>query len=57
MDWVDLATIVPSLAMGIGLAACAGLRAWLPLLLAGGMARLGIIELGSSFRFISRIAR
>ena len=52
MDWMDWATIVPSLAMGIGLAACAGIRAWLPLLLAGGMARWGIIELGSSFQFI-----
>lgn len=53
MDWVDWATIVPSLAMGIGLAACAGIRAWLPLLLAGGMARWGIIEMGSSFQFIA----
>jgi len=53
MDWVDWATIVPSLAMGIGLAACAGIRAWLPLLMAGGMARWGIIELGSSFQFIA----
>jgi len=53
MDWVDWATIVPSLAMGIGLAACAGIRAWLPLLLAGGMARWGIIELGSSFQFVA----
>ena len=53
MDWAGLATIVPSLAMGIGLAACAGIRAWLPLLLAGGLARWGIIELGPSFQFIS----
>jgi hypothetical protein len=53
MDWMDWATIVPSLAMGIGLAACAGIRAWLPLLLAGAMARWGIIELGSSFQFIT----
>jgi hypothetical protein len=48
--WTD---IVPSVALGIGLAACAGLRAWLPLLLAGAMARAGVIELGTSFRFIS----
>jgi hypothetical protein len=53
MDWSTLATIVPSLAMGIGLAACAGIRAWLPLLMAGGLARWGIIELGPSFQFIS----
>jgi hypothetical protein len=53
MDWSTLATIVPSLAMGIGLAACAGIRAWLPLLMAGGLARWGIIELGPSFQFMS----
>lgn len=45
--------IVPSLALGIGLAACAGLRAWLPLLLAGLLARGGVLELGPSFRFIA----
>jgi len=53
MVGVDWTTIVPSLAMGIGLAACAGIRAWLPLLLAGGLARWGVIELGPSFDFIS----
>jgi hypothetical protein len=45
--------IVPSVALGIGLAACAGLRAWLPLLLAGALARAGFLELGPSFRFIA----
>jgi hypothetical protein len=44
---------IPCLAMGIGLAACAGLRAWLPLLLAGLLALAGVLELGSSFRFIA----
>lgn len=53
MDWVDWTTIVPSLAMGIGLAACAGIRAWLPLLMAGGLARWGVIEVGPSFQFIA----
>lgn len=48
--WTEL---VPSVALGIGLAACAGLRAWLPLLLAGALARSGFIELGSSFQFIA----
>ena len=48
--WTD---IVPSVALGIGLAACAGLRAWLPLLLAGALARGGFIELGPAFRFIA----
>jgi Domain of unknown function (DUF4126) len=53
MGTVDWTTIVPSLGMGIGLAACAGIRAWLPLLMAGGLARWGIIELGQSFQFIA----
>jgi hypothetical protein len=53
MDGPIWTGIVPSLAMGIGLAACAGLRAWLPLLLAGLLARAGVLELGSSFRFIA----
>jgi len=45
--------VVPSLAMAIGLAACAGLRAWLPLLMAGALCRLGVIELGEPFRFVA----
>ena len=53
MDSMAWTTIVPSLAMGIGLAACAGIRAWLPLLMAGGLARWGVIELGPSFQFIA----
>jgi len=53
MDGPIWTGVVPSLAMGIGLAACAGLRAWLPLLLAGLLARAGILELGPSFRFIA----
>ena len=48
--WFDL---VPSLALGIGLAACAGLRAWLPLLLTGSLARLGFVELGDRFMFLA----
>ena len=53
MDGVHWTTIVPSLAMGIGLAACAGIRAWLPLLLAGALARWEVIPLGPSFQFIA----
>jgi hypothetical protein len=48
--WLE---IVPSLGMAIGLAACAGLRAWLPLLLAGLLARSGWLEVGHSFQFIA----
>lgn len=44
---------VTAVALGLGLAACAGLRAWLPLLVAGILARLGVIELGESFGFVS----
>ena len=53
MDGLSLTEIVPSLALGIGLAACAGLRAWLPLLLLGGLARWGVVDLSPSFQFIA----
>jgi hypothetical protein len=49
VPWLEL---VPCLALAIALAACAGLRAWLPLLLAGGLARFGYVELGPSFQFL-----
>ena len=48
--WPDLALAVT---LGIALAACAGLRAWLPLLMAGAAARMGWLELGSSFEFLA----
>jgi uncharacterized protein DUF4126 len=50
---VSWAEIVPSLALGIGLAACAGLRAWLPLLLVGLLARADLVHLGESFQFVA----
>jgi hypothetical protein len=53
MEPVTWTEIVPSVALGIGLAACAGLRAWLPLLLAGALARGGFLELGSAFGFMT----
>jgi Domain of unknown function (DUF4126) len=52
MDGPIWTGIVPSLAMGIGLAACAGIRAWLPLLLAGLLSRAHVLQLGPSFQFI-----
>ena len=52
MEPAALVDFVPALALAIALAACAGLRAWLPLLLAGGMARLGYLQLGESFAFL-----
>jgi len=47
MDWL------PALALAIALAATAGIRAWLPLLLAGLLVRGGWLELGSSFAFLA----
>jgi Domain of unknown function (DUF4126) len=52
---VDVATLqeaLPALALAIALAACAGLRAWLPLLLTGALSRWGLLTLGESFRFL-----
>jgi Domain of unknown function (DUF4126) len=52
MDAVTLAEVLPTLAMAVALAACAGLRAWLPLLLAGVLSRAGWLQLGESFQFV-----
>ncbi|HEU0105868.1 MAG TPA: DUF4126 domain-containing protein, partial [Vicinamibacteria bacterium] len=52
MDTVAWADVVSSISLAIGLAACAGLRAWLPLLLVGGLSRAGLLTLGSSFAFL-----
>jgi hypothetical protein len=53
MDVATLSEFLPALALAIALAASAGLRAWLPLLLAGGLARLGVLDLGPTFRFLA----
>jgi uncharacterized membrane protein len=53
MDVAMLSEFLPALALAIALAASAGLRAWLPLLLAGGLARAGILDLGDSFSFLA----
>jgi hypothetical protein len=53
MDVARLAEFLPALAMAIALAAVAGLRAWLPLLAAGGLARLGVLDLGQPFQFLA----
>jgi hypothetical protein len=50
MDSQSLWLTIP---LAIALAACAGLRAWMPLLLAGVVARMGWLQLGSSFTFLS----
>jgi Domain of unknown function (DUF4126) len=53
VDTVAWAEVVSSISLAIGLAACAGLRAWLPLFLAGGLARFGVLTLGPSFGFLA----
>jgi Domain of unknown function (DUF4126) len=53
MDMASVTEFLPALALAIALAASAGLRAWLPLLLASGLARLGVLDLGPSFQFLA----
>jgi hypothetical protein len=53
MDWSAIGSWTGTLALGVGLAAVAGIRAWLPLLAAGIMARLGVVHLGESFQFVA----
>jgi hypothetical protein len=53
MDVATLSEFLPALALAVALAASAGLRAWLPLLLAGVLSRAGVLDLGESFSFLS----
>jgi hypothetical protein len=53
VDVAQLAEFLSALAMAIALASAAGLRAWLPLLAAGGLARLGVLQLGPTFQFLA----
>jgi hypothetical protein len=53
MSLPALTDVLPSIALAISLAACAGFRAWLPLLLAGTLARLGWLDLGQAYRFLA----
>ena len=46
-------TWIPTLALALSLAACAGLRAWLPMLIAGLLARFEVMRLGDDYTFIS----
>ena len=48
--WSD---VLPSLALAVALAACAGLRAWLPLFLAAILARMEWLALNESFGFLA----
>src|SRR5262245_50681507 len=53
MDAASLPEHLYTVGLAVALAACAGFRAWLPLLLAGGVARLGWLDLGPAFQFIA----
>ncbi len=53
MELTEVVSWVSSIGLAIGLAAVAGLRAWLPLLLAGLLARFDVIQLGESFDVLS----
>lgn len=52
-DSLSLFSLLPSIALGVALAASAGLRAWLPLLVTGALARIGMVPLGESFMFLA----
>ena len=53
MDLNDAALLATQLAMGFALAACVGLRTFLPLLAAGLLARTGHLELGQHFAWMA----
>lgn len=49
----DPLTLALHVMMGLSLAACTGLRAFLPLLIVGGVARAGHLTLSPDFRFLA----
>jgi hypothetical protein len=53
VEGASLAEYASTLALAVALAACAGLRAWLPLLAAGLFARADWLELGPAFEFLT----
>lgn len=53
--WSSAISWVGTLALALALAAAAGLRAWLPLLVAGGLSRLGVADLGASFTWLGSV--
>lgn len=53
MDSWSALEIARAVALAIALAACAGLRAWLPLFLVGILARFDFLTLGTSWRFLA----
>ena len=53
VSWTDAAVLVAQLAMGISLAACAGLRAFLPMLVVGLAGKFDLVALSGSFEWLS----
>jgi hypothetical protein len=53
MESLSAMEVARAVVFAIALAACAGLRAWLPLLLVGALARFDWITLGPSWRFLA----
>lgn len=53
MDWNETGALVIQIAAGVSLAACAGLRAFLPLLAVGVAGRLELLPLRGSFEWMS----
>jgi hypothetical protein len=53
MDGIAIAETLQTVALAIALAACAGLRTFLPLFLAGVLSRAGWLVLGPSVQFLS----
>jgi Domain of unknown function (DUF4126) len=54
IDPADAALLATQLAMGFALAACVGLRTFLPLLAAGLLARFGYVDLGDHFGWMEK---
>jgi Domain of unknown function (DUF4126) len=53
MDVASGREVLTAVALAVALAATTGLRAWLPLLLAGLLARLGVLHLAGPFDFVA----
>jgi hypothetical protein len=51
--WEHAGTLLVHMSMGLGLAACAGLRAFLPLFVVGLSGRLDLVTLSDSFNWLS----
>jgi uncharacterized protein DUF4126 len=50
--WSSAFSWIGTLALAVALAAATGLRAWLPLLVAGALSKAGLAELGPSFAWL-----